>query len=135
MQIRDNVLKLDIDTKEGIEDRVKQWAFTLAWLDKKPRGITIYETTKGYHVYILLDRAVFLKDIMLLQALLGSDIKRERYNYSRYLNGRWENVLFARKSRLSGYVSTEQKTEETAGLENLFFSEYHDLTSRGVSSA
>jgi hypothetical protein len=64
-------------------------------------------TRHGYHLIVKLSTRVSLARVILLQALLGSDWKREAFNSARILNARnvplyWRqrvNVLYLRHYR------------------------------------
>lgn len=67
-----------------------------------PSWIRYDRTARGWHVVIRLRRRLRCGELVALQALLGSDPKRERYNLFRVLCGArpagW-NLLFSRKLR------------------------------------
>ena len=73
----------------------------LRWLHEHNIGfskVSVYETNKGFHFYLDLEYSLHEWEILLIQALLGSDFKRETLNYFRVRNDeRHWNVLFKEK--------------------------------------
>lgn len=73
-------------------------------LDIRPRAIRYDRTRHGWHVIIELPRALDKAATVALQAILGSDPRRETLNLMRALNTRWDdfnecrwNILFREK--------------------------------------
>ena len=48
----------------------------------------LQRTYKGWHIIVVLDRELAPPEIIALQAILGSDIKREALNMARWLGVR-----------------------------------------------
>jgi hypothetical protein len=83
----------------------------LKFHNAKTAFVTEYSTKRGWHIYITLHSTELNnQEIVLYQLLLGSDRRREFFNYCRIKNGieRW-NVLFAWKAnRKKEIVSREE---------------------------
>ena len=64
------------------------------------RSIAMFPTRRGVHMAVTWNRRFSPAEAIALQLILGSDMKRERFNLSRTLTGetdkRW-NLLFRRK--------------------------------------
>jgi len=83
-----NMLYIDIDYKNvQWEEWTERLCFVLENLNIKPRDIRIFETEKGYHIYVVVWGCIEDWLTVMVQALLGSDYKRETYNLSRLLSG------------------------------------------------
>jgi len=120
-------LKLDFDFKPRSAKRLaKEIANKLNFL-KTFFGISVidvkvYETNKGLHLYISLYSNVELtdEDIVVLQLALGSDYKREIFNWLRVRSRdkfkHW-NVLFKVKYKNGKIISREEKTELAKEIE------------------
>ena len=93
------------------------------------KSIDVYETNKGYHFYLKVktERKLTSKDVVVLQLALGSDYKRELFNWLRVRNGRtskkW-NVLFKCKYNSKKRISEETKTDSAIRLERLIVNLY-----------
>ena len=105
--MREYELKLDFDFKifnlgEFARDFVDKLRFLQIFYGIYLESIDIYETNKGYHFYLKVktERKLNNKDIVVLQLALGSDYKRELFNWLRVRRNqkfkRW-NVLFKSK--------------------------------------
>lgn len=73
-------------------------------LDIKPRWMRYDRTRRGWHLVIRLPRPLQKPALVALQAILGSDPRRETLNLMRALSVRWDrfnsqrwNVLFREK--------------------------------------
>lgn len=91
-------LLLDFD--QPVQPRPERLAWLLGQLELEWRGMHFSRTARGWHVVIDLDRRLTGAAIVAAQIVLGSDIKRERYNLFRVLCGaapRDWNLLFSRK--------------------------------------
>lgn len=103
-------MKIDLDCSE--EQRVaviQELGYRLVKLDDMLKfkwvKSDISKTVNGMHAKVFFKTEIPLddKDIVFLQAFLGSDLYRELYNWRRVKNGMKEwNVLFRRK-----YVTRE----------------------------
>lgn len=114
-------LKLDIDHKDKAQavDRIK-WV-----LEKLPEieveRFRVKETENGYHLYIFLSEPILTMYRAFLQAILGSDWKRETLNFKRFLDGEEDyNILFETKyegnKKVSEEVPAPEFEEELNGL-------------------
>jgi hypothetical protein len=87
--------------------RLRPIWLVLRKLDLRPRWIETFRTRKGWHVWIKLTRAISRGARVALQAVLGSDPRREELNLMRVIaierhdiRGTWAerwNLLFAHK--------------------------------------
>ena len=104
MSLKEYELKLDFDFKiYNLSEFAKQFVDKLRFLERFYgiyfKSIEVYETNKGYHFYLKVttERKLNNKDIVVLQLALGSDYKRELFNWLRVRRGQkfkhW-NVLF-----------------------------------------
>ena len=120
-------LKLDFDFKPRSAKRfAKEIAnklnFLASYFSISVIDVKVYETNKGLHVYILLYSNVELtdEDIVVLQLALGSDYKRELFNWLRVRSNdkfkHW-NVLFKVKYKNGKIISKEEKTELAEEIE------------------
>ncbi|RLF40497.1 MAG: hypothetical protein DRN12_05295 [Thermoplasmata archaeon] len=91
-------LRLDVDGKQKGSKRIKK---VIELLGLKVRYWEIYKTNNGWHHYIGVDNKLTDLEVVLVQALMGSDFKRECFNYLRVKSGKFSyddwNVLFKRK--------------------------------------
>lgn len=121
-------LKLDIDFKPDNADKlVSQIIERVIFLEDvfcvQFEKFEVYETNKGLHIYVKISSKNKLKntDIVVLQLVLGSDYKREIYNWMRVRNGgnvKYWNKLFKKKTVKGVVVSEEKKTELAVELES-----------------
>lgn len=105
-------LLIDIDYKpkrwnRWCEEFVSKLRFASINLGLEIGKVKVYETNKGLHIYIDVYSELKLnsKDICFIQLLLGSDYKRELFNWIRIrgrYRGKW-NVLFINKERTTDY--------------------------------
>lgn len=113
-----DTLKLDIDIKdfEKVRSIIKNRCSVFGILGNiKPVGVEVRSTAKGYHIYLNVESEVVLDSfaICFLQMALGSDYKRETFNFMRFrqsLSKDW-NVLFARKYDGNGNLLSMEKDE------------------------
>jgi len=113
------VLKIDIDYKPN-----DVYEFSAKFADKlnfiqKFLGITVeyvevYETEKGFHIYVYISEEIDdPKLIIILQLALGSDYKRELFNYTRANTTNWKgewNVLFkTKKGKINERITLKAK--------------------------
>ena len=120
-------LKLDFDFKprsarkfgKEIADKLN---FLKTFFGIRVIDVKVYETSKGLHLYISLYSNVELtdEDIVVLQLALGSDYKREIFNWLRVRSRdkfkHW-NVLFKVKYKNGKIISREEKTELAKEIE------------------
>jgi len=118
---------MDIDRKpknlnrfaEQLADRM---AFVSVFMPFRFYQIEIYETSKGYHLYLWSEgETPSAVQQVLIQMALGSDYRREIFNYKRVwskkIPPRW-NLLFCSKYDDNGkIVSREEKTNNAIRLE------------------
>jgi len=118
-------LLLDFDGEDGLDfDRFKTIVHVVGL---KVLDIKAYKTARGTHLYLDVEfraECVFLRgnhteyakdlDLLLLQTLMGSDFRREAFNYTRIRSGisGW-NVLFAEKWGYDEEGNKMQLSKET----------------------
>lgn len=89
-----SLIKLDYDGKTLHTFEKRKWI--LKYLALTPKWIEKQRTKHGgHHVRIVLENDLKSLEIMAIQALLGSDYRRETYNLLRIMQGmkNW-NALF-----------------------------------------
>ena len=121
-------LKLDIDfkptdTNKLVDQIIERVIFLEDVFCVQFEKFEVFETNKGLHIYVKIGSKNKLKntDIVVLQLVLGSDYKREIYNWMRVRNGgnvKYWNKLFKKKTVKGVVVSEEKKTELAVELES-----------------
>lgn len=116
------LIKLDFDKKELPMVRIN-YVFKLLRL--RLRDVKIYKTRKGWHVKIeIKERIKSPITLTLIQALMGSDYRRETFNMIRAYNldkkkgaikEAW-NVLYYKKLVKGKIVSEEKFDEKTTKM-------------------
>lgn len=107
-------IKLDYDFKGKkqlkqvfIDNQYIFYKLKLKLIDLK-----LYETKKGYHIYITIKNNIPDLDIIILQLLMQSDFQRELFNYQRVKSGlfkkKW-NVLFSEKQDYNNKIISKEK--------------------------
>ena len=88
------VLKLDYDSPQSRTGAHRRILWVMNKLELTPERILCRTTVHGFHVKVELKQSMTDGDVVLLQALMGSDYMRETFNTRRILNGvkHW-NVL------------------------------------------
>lgn len=110
------ILKMDLDIRdfEKVADIVsKRCGAVLNILKIKPAGVTVRSTARGYHIYLEVEGEYTSFDLSFLQMALGSDYKREVFNYMRFkdsLSKDW-NVMFSKKMDANGTILSQEKDE------------------------
>lgn len=74
-------------------------------------GAVVYKTVHGWHIYLKPQLFFVPTEIILIQALLGSDWLREAYNMKRLREGNFKNwnVLFQKKKNFAGEILSKEK--------------------------
>ena len=110
-----SILKMDFDFKKNFKEFLERMSVAYFLLDLHPIKSEIYETQHGYHVYVYLAENLDNWEIVAVQAILGSDFKRECFNLNRikrepYKNShrKW-NLLFKRKWDHQGKLISSEK--------------------------
>lgn len=93
------ILKLDLDGKvEWKRLRIVKKMFDLRIDFLYSRWA---KTRNGYHIYLFLKNVLDEKAICFIQCAMGSDYRREVFNWMRIIRGAWKrrtfNVLFTKK--------------------------------------
>lgn len=91
------VIKLDLDSQEALNEFINR-IWIIKNLGLKVNTVECYDTKHGYHLYLYLDNILTNFDILIIETLLGSDFKKQLYNYLKMKNGteNWD-VLFEEK--------------------------------------
>jgi hypothetical protein len=91
-------IKLDIDERRKGVRRIRK---VIELLGLKVKYWETYRTNGGWHHYIGVENRLSDLELCLIQALMGSDFKRECFNFLRIRSGKFAgqswNVLFKRK--------------------------------------
>jgi len=122
-------LKLDFDfkpknLKKFAEEFVNKLDFIRYVMGIYVESVEVYETSKGLHIYVYVftKRQLTNQDIVVLQLALGSDYKRELFNWVRVRQNNdikhW-NILFRRKYENGKLVSMERATDMAIELTKL----------------
>lgn len=112
--IKNNEIKLDIDGgHDALIESFNRIEHVLSFFNIQADNGAVYKTNKGYHIYIFIERPLPPKTLVFIQLMMGSDYKREMFNYARINAGliNW-NVLFRRKWVDSALVSQEELLEQ-----------------------
>jgi hypothetical protein len=93
---KENLLLLDVDQQRA--PRLERMFRVLRGVGIKSKYVRLDKTERGWHVVILMNRKVPPAVTVALQAIMGSDYKRETFNIRRVISGvelgkRW-NLLF-----------------------------------------
>jgi hypothetical protein len=111
-------IKLDYDMKEkAFVKHMKRIAIGLILLPFiTVKEVKVNQTKKGFHTLLKIESEKFLldNDIVALQAILGSDYKREAFNLFSVKQGmiNW-NQLFSRKWKMDKEGKTILISKET----------------------
>jgi hypothetical protein len=104
---RTTQIKIDLDTKDfaALQKNGKEIHWTLDTLNLTLKDYVMHETAKGYHIVLEIEEPLEPLAIVLVQALCGSDLRRETFHMARVLKlsdaptfwqTRW-NVLYEEK--------------------------------------
>jgi hypothetical protein len=114
------LLKIDIDDKgQGVEEFIRRLRFVKCFV--RITGVDVKETRKGFHFRVMTEEDLEAWEVLVLQAILGSDFKRELFNYLRVRKGlrNW-NILFNKKK--DAFIESEEKeTERTRELRYILY--------------
>jgi len=90
-------LRLDLDGKYGLSTFLER-TWILKYLGVKVVGVKIHHTMNGFHARLICDNRIDDVKAAFIQALLGSDYRRELSNLLKIERGskNW-NVLFKQK--------------------------------------
>ncbi|MFS8083703.1 MAG: hypothetical protein ACMG51_09640 [Ginsengibacter sp.] len=101
---RHTLIKIDLDTKDlvEIEKNWKEICWTMDMLNLTIVGSELFPSNqKGFHRIIEIEEPLQALEIVLVQALCGSDLRRETFNMARVLllsdaplfwHSRWNNL-------------------------------------------
>jgi len=91
------VIKLDLDSQESLNEFINR-IWIIKNLGLKVDSIVCYDTRHGYHIYLYLDNILTNFDMLIIESLLGSDFRKQLYNYLKMKNGteNWD-ILFEEK--------------------------------------
>ena len=134
---------VDIDYKADSREKMKKIAedfavkmyYTSKILGLEFTDMEVYETAKGFHIYLDAEskRPLTPVEIIIIQLALGSDYKRELFNLRRarvWLDGEdldpnW-NVLYKYKYNHGRLASNELDTEYSRIFKNHAFNTYRE---------
>jgi len=90
-------LKLDLDGKYGLSNFLNR-IWIIKYLGLRVNRVLVHDTINGFHVRLICDNHIDPLKTILIQALLGSDYRRELCNLLKIERGakHW-NVLFKEK--------------------------------------
>lgn len=121
--VYDYEFKIDIDYKppnplEFAKEFANRIIFIFKTLGIEFESAEVYETNKGYHIYVYAysSKQLTNEQIILVQLALGSDYKREVFNAIRVMSGAFPegnrswNVLFEYKMNKGKVISKEDAT-------------------------
>lgn len=99
------VLRLDYDRLCPPRDSYRRVVAALRWLRLRPLAIVYRRTARGWHVKVAVSRRCSALVVVALQAIMGSDPRRETFNLVRArvlprVPSEWRtrySVLFGRK--------------------------------------
>ena len=101
-----DLMKLDVDIKVP-NDFLEVWARTrrviVEYIGYHIVDINVYESHRGYHVFIKFNECVPYDDYVLLQFILGDDVHRVYFTLQRkgFIKYRWNfNILFTDKLKI-----------------------------------
>ena len=89
-------VKVDLDGRLPADMWDKIW-WVFKTLRLRVRWCSFYRTARGWHLEIELTRRVHPWRIVALQAILGSDYRREAFNLRR--TGNWRNLPVVARER------------------------------------
>ena len=106
-------LKMDYDFKKGFKKFLERMSTAYFLLELNPLSCKVFSTKHGYHVYVTVVEDLNNLELVCVQAILGSDFKRECFNFNRVkfnplgFKSDW-NVLFNKKwNHLGELISKE----------------------------
>jgi hypothetical protein len=106
------VIKLDLDLHHEFEERyhlladfIKTREILLKALGYEVEEIVTETSQHGYHIIIILNNDITIEEAFRLQFLLGDDIHRVNFNFTRLAlfgdeTANYLNLLFTRKYKL-----------------------------------
>jgi hypothetical protein len=79
------IARLDYDSRDELEEGVRRMRFlrSLPCIDAERFNMSRYRTRRGWHVEIYSNMELAPAEIVALQAILGSDFRRESFNLYR----------------------------------------------------
>lgn len=107
-------LRLDYDILDLniIKKILTKRIWVLRFLEIKLSEIKVSKTAKGHHIYMTTDKSLDAPTIVWLQTILGSDFKREAFNWNRIVINKlplkW-NLLFTKKYNQKGELIFEEE--------------------------
>lgn len=82
----ERIARLDIDSQELPPELYQHIAWVLFQLDNAATLLELRKTVRGWHVIVTLARPIEPLVLVALQAILGSDPRRETFNLVRAQN-------------------------------------------------
>jgi len=110
-EMKEYVFMIDVDFKPEIpnkfaEEFVEKLSFVSDILKIHIDDVEVFETKRGLHIYVYASsfRNISDEEIVVIQLALGSDYKREIFNWTRVISNprprRW-NVMFKDNERVT----------------------------------
>ncbi len=107
-------IKLDYDfisLRKVIKTLVPAWRHIAAAKNLRLAGTDAYMTAHGWHIYLFITNPIKFEELLLIECLLGSDIKKQRYAYAeghdilfKYKQGRQEQYDYAASKKINGLL-------------------------------
>ena len=90
-------LRLDLDGKYGLSTFLER-TWILKYLGIKVVGVKIHHTMNGFHARLVCDNEIDNVKAAFIQALLGSDYRRELSNLLKIERGRRTGMCYSSRS-------------------------------------
>lgn len=105
-------LKLDLDGRRGLQT-LEERLWITKWLGLRIGDAKVKDTVNGFHAILTCDNEIDDVKAAFIQALLGSDYRRELCNLLKIERGSKEwNVLFEKKYKVGPLSGKCQVSEE-----------------------
>ena len=110
-----SVIKIDLDGKNSLGTFISRM-WMIKYLGLYIDNIKVYDTRKGYHVYLHLAQTLENWEILLIESILGDDPVRVMCSYVKLRQGvegiEKIDVLFMEKYRVNMYNEIETLSTE-----------------------
>jgi len=107
------VLKLDLDGKQSFTEFLDR-LWIIRGFGLAPKKVEVHDTENGFHVRMHCDNDIDDKTACFMQLALGSDYRREVFNWLRIERGCQDwNLLFKKKTIVNKVGQTVQVSQET----------------------